>query len=153
MIPLHNSSQNRGSFLSFPIFFFLRFLVDVRGLSMLVSYHITHSYPHGVGRSSHTAQKKKRSPTHKIGEWRIIILLFHYMGGFFFFFLLACLLIGWFICLSLYGVDICTYISILLVPFSLLFHCIVYGLMGFGIVTVSYRIVSSSLSSCLWKCK
>ena len=35
--------------------------------------------------------KKKRSPMHKIGEWRIIILLFHYMGGFFFFFF-ACLL-------------------------------------------------------------
>ena len=60
---------------------------------MLVSYHITHPYPHGAGRSPHTPHKKKRSPTHKIGEWRIIIIFHPFIslhgGLFFFFFLLA----------------------------------------------------------------
>jgi len=113
VIPLHNSSRNRGSFLSFfpPFFSFLFFLLppSILGscerfvhVSVIPHHSLIRSYPHGAGRSSHIPHKKeRRSPTHKIGEWRILffILLFHYMGGFFFFFffLLACLLVGWFV--------------------------------------------------------
>jgi len=122
VIPLHSSSRNRGYFfiLSFP-FSFLQFLVDVRGLSMLVSSHHTTSLTHTPTEQGGLYTLHKKKDLQRIRQGNGVLLLFFHPfislhGRLFFFF--ACLLIGWFVCLSLYGVDDCTYISILLLPFS-----------------------------------